>query len=265
MIKKLSGLSDDRLQYFLDRVREINAHDEVAALIETDKLIWEIWEEDIQSDDEEDEHSDELAIDDDSDDYFELDPITEAEQGAETVRQLLKSGETVSQGRISHLESLRDQAHLRSQWRRITAQDRSRIEAVSAVISQLIREASALCFEHELNHFNTCPLSNINSVMAVLRDLEIAKKLYVERGHQIKPEHEAAFHQILLRCAWMRALKKVSAAKVAEASNQRNKASTLRKEALALLELDWEMVFPGVTLSQEARQQCRPDDATLPF
>ena len=41
MLKRLSGASDAQLQYYLARVREIASLGDEAALIETDKLLWE--------------------------------------------------------------------------------------------------------------------------------------------------------------------------------------------------------------------------------
>src|SRR5229473_484909 len=64
MLKRLSELNEERLAYFLARIREIALLGDEAALIETDKLIWEFWEindHDVLGYDEEDDDEEELS------------------------------------------------------------------------------------------------------------------------------------------------------------------------------------------------------------
>jgi hypothetical protein len=226
MLKSLSSATDDTLAYYLSRIREIAALGDEAALIETDKLLYE-WEE-----------GEEGPVPLDSDPSPEGSPpphhVNYLSFEVRRVRERITSDKIVNTW---------DADNLRRRVASIVGAEDERSQALRSEAMALAEECERISLERAINKTLEYPLASLNSVTMVLTDLNQALASYTER-QSLTPELEADIRRGRERCARMRHDRKIAAAQIADAAEQERKARTLRAEAAALLAQDWHTVFP---------------------
>ena len=247
MLKQLSHYTDGQLEYLLARVREIAALGDEAALIETDKLVWEI--------------------------------MGDEEEGGSYVASLSPPGESAPQpqggvhdpsgygdyARLSRIGSSHErfkryiQGGILNQW--IILQFERNINGVDdygvlvdtedehwarlmSECQESIDQAWEVLLRKTLGGCSARTFKNIASVASMMTDLEQIVEGYTQR-HVLTDEMKQMIHTAKERGARFRWGKKTADADVAEKAGYVGKAVGLRREAEALLGQDWAMVFGG--------------------
>ena len=247
MLRQLSHCTDTQLEYLLARVREIAALGDEAALIETDKLVWEITEEEGEWGE-----TMERAAPGEGGVYQPgigvLDqPSFVLERRMETISAWLKQFQDNSRdSRINHWLVLRFEGFLNEsrvfdvpvdledeRWVRLMNKCSHSVDQVwGVVLSKTLEECSSWTFK------------NIASVTSMMTDLEQAVGGYTQH-HSLTDDMKQTIRTAKERGARFRWNKKIADAGVAEKAGYAGKAAGLRREAEALLVQDWAMVFPG--------------------
>ena len=235
MPKRLSGVDEVQLGYFLERVREIAAVGEEAAPIEMDKFLWEILK--AEEDDEEEEES--------------IDEVTtsypgDAEIQRQNAREFLQPFRRKVKEKSVHsydVRFFRDSLKGRV-YRDGRGTDDPELGRLMAEGLALAAQAVRVSLERELDECLTRTFSNVMSVGNMLDSLDRELRLFLE-DNDLTQDLAASIRKIKERGARFRWNKKRSAADVAEKVGSVGKAAGLRREADAVLVQDWEMVFPG--------------------
>lgn len=230
MLKRLSGYTDDQLAYLLARVREISALGDEAALIETDKLVFEIEDSQI-----------ELAV-----------PSPAVVEQSEVEAYGNQRAWNVH-SRLVRLREQFERKHL-GRWELVGLQqdvmymDRHDLwegrEGLRSKSKAFLEEAWPQVVQEVIEKCLNWEFKNTNSVGSMLTELNDIVRLSAE----YKPltlEEEATVRAIKERGARYRYNKKMGDAEIAEAAGTVVKAENLRKEAKAMLAQDWAKMFSG--------------------
>lgn len=256
MLKHLSHYTHGQLDYLLARIREVAALGDEAALIETDKLVWEIMGDD--------------------------------EEGGGYVASLTPAGDSPPQPtvpfydqpahalerRISHIEFSHEclKRHLRdgplnhwivlqfdrdingdqNYWRPMDLED-ERLVLLMGEYQKSLDDAWQIVVPKTIKECASWPFKNIASVSSMMTSLEQVVGGYTQH-HALTDEMKQMIREAKERGARFRWGKKISDAEVAEAAGYIGKATGIRKEAEALLAKDWVMVFAGEDLPEASEE-----------
>ena len=246
MLKQLSHYSDGQLEYLLARVREIAALGEEAALIETDKLVWEIMG------DEEEGGSYVASLTPDSDTtpqpvfpLYDLTPslgrhLYHVEYSHERFKEHLRNG-TLNYWIVFHFDN--DINGNNVNWPAIDLDDERWARLIKECQDSL-NQAWQLLVPKTLKECASWSFKNIASVSSMMTSLEQVIEGYTQH-HALTDEMKQMIYTSKQRGARFRWAKKIGDAEVAEAAGYVGKAVGIRKEAKALLVRDWAMVFKG--------------------
>ncbi len=244
MLKSLSGAAPEQLTYFLARIREIAALGDEAALIETDKLLWEFggdWDEG---------DPDEMVAGVPSADWNRVQSAERLGYRLEYMRDRIQHQVSGFRGRSYEafgLIRLREELEMvRSGGAGGTAPDEHpETQRLLAECASLLDGADDAVFEVVLREGENADLKNINSALRVASGIDQALKHY-ETYHPVMPDQRMRARRGKERCARFREGKKQAAARVADAAGSAARAANLRREAAALLEQDWAAIFSDV-------------------
>lgn len=241
MLKSLSGLSEAELKYYVACIRDIAALDDDAALIETDKLLWEMFDSlsDSQEDNDEEDLNGSQAVYD-----YRSDWGRRIERARDAYHRLK---EKVDSGTVMHYDigSLRNYAEtLKSVAPSDTPTQNNDFDAIKADINALLSSAEPALFNRVLEDGLHGTLKNINSVFAKDDRIKYALDRF-SKHHEVTPEIITKVRQAKERGARFRSQRKLASAKVAEDAGFSVRAAGLRREASAILSQDWEIIFPG--------------------
>lgn len=246
MLKQLSHYTDGQLEYLLARVREIAALGDEAAMIETDKLVWEIMG------DEEDGGSYVASLTPDSDTtpqpvfpLYDLSPslgrhLYHVEYSHERFKEHLRNG-TLNYWIVFHFDN--DINGNNVNWPAIDLDDERWARLIKECQDSLI-QAWQLLVPKTLKECASWSFKNIASVSSMMTSLEQVIEGYTQH-HALTDEMKQMIYTSKERGARFRWGKKIGDAEVAEAAGYVGKAVGIRKEAKALLVRDWAMVFKG--------------------
>ena len=240
MLKILSGFRENQLGYFLKRIREIAILGDEAALIETDKFIWEV----LRGDGPEDEGV-KRAREEAAKAHWEAVRIRKEAKVVE-VREFLQafqkkiSRKTVSFYDIQEFRVLlqRTMSHSFDAWSEGVEIAQFKAEGLA-----LADQAAPVAFDSGIEQCHIWTFRNITSVLSMLNALEAQVTQFLVKN-ELTPDMVAKIREIKERGARYRWNKKRSDADVAEEAGFGGKAAALRREADAVLVQDWEMVFP---------------------
>jgi hypothetical protein len=232
MLKKLSDFSDEQLAYFVKRVREIGSLGEEAALIETDKLLWEIGR---------------TAPGAESEDAVDLaearDELEELREELNELRADVTKGDELEVGEGESIQ--RRILYAGYNWSPATRR------ALEAEVAELQRQASGIAEEVEpaahrqlVEECKAKTFYNTVSVEDLYRELRSAEEFFAKNGG-VPADIARSIREAKERGAWFRARRKLNEAEIASAAGNARKAERLRKEAAAMLEQDWRHAFPG--------------------
>lgn len=243
MLKRLSGLPDEKLNYYLDRVREIAGLGDEAAFIETDKLIYEFQGEDVEEDEP-------------------RNPTEWKERDAEIRLHNAKNELRYLQTKVNSLKTkLETDAPIRywdanlsfsetiigKTWspdvREVLGKE---LDELKAVMPDILDRATKAGYYQLLDETLAAPIHNVVSSRNILDDIEKVIKFFTSRN-LFDEELKDRVRQSRERIAWHRAKKKLADAKVAEAGGNLKGVAKRRSEAEALLAQDWAEVFPEET------------------
>ena len=246
MLRQLSHCTDTQLEYLLARVREIASLGDEAALIETDKLVWEITEEEGEWGETMERTAPEQETPYQPGIPFQQQPAFVFERRMDTVKLWLRQFQgNVRDSRINHWVVLRFEQFLNeskefsvpvdledTRWVQLMNECQDSVNQVwEVVLTKTLGECSSRTFK------------NIASVTSMMTDLEQTVGGYIQR-HALTDEMKQMIHTAKERGARFRWSKKIADAGVAERAGYLGKAAGLRREAEALLVQDWAMVFP---------------------
>jgi hypothetical protein len=249
MLKKLSGLSDEKLEYYLARVKEISNLGHEAAIIEVDKLIWEIVDRE------------EIEIDLASSDKEDLEyQVKEAEDEMEEfIRDMNDLKRDVRRGAVIDqwvVDNLRDSLEnlCRDYPDEVVSRLASRLKEVRDQASSLVAEAGGLAkrqleeaerqrhldnLEEALNR----TIYNFSSVQAIISSADQAVS-YFQKSGILTDDLKEKVRVVKKRAAWFRARKKLDEAETLIARGSKIKPEGATREAKALLKQDWRLAFP---------------------
>jgi hypothetical protein len=247
MLKQLSHYTDGQLEYLLARVREIAALGDEAAIIETDKLVWEIMGDEMEGDgyvatlspDDEGASPPTVPFHDQPAHALER-RISHIEFSHERLKRHLRDGY------LNHwivLQFDRDINGDGNYWGPIDLEDERLVRLVGEYQKSL-DDAWHIVVPKTLKECASWTFKNIASVSSMMTDLEQVVGGYTQH-HALTEEMQRIIRDAKERGARFRWGKKISDAEVAEAAGYVGKAVGLRKEAEALLVKDWAMVFGG--------------------
>jgi DNA repair exonuclease SbcCD ATPase subunit len=231
MLKCLSGFNDELLHYYLARIREISSLGDEAAIIETDKMVWEIFNSKPATGDDEAWERDDAR-----------DDLKGINQELTELRNKLKRNVQISMWEV---ESLRERAdELGNEWNAASLAEfadelRKAKEEATTIADQAETSARLQVIDESLSQ----TIHNVSSVQSIFRQLKEASE-FLESRDQLTDELKEKIRQGKERAAWYRAKKKLADADVAEAGGSHIKAPKLRKEAAVLLAQDWAVAFP---------------------
>lgn len=232
MLKCLSGLTDESLRYFLARVREISSLGDEAALIETDKLIWEVRSEATLA------HENDESLDQESAE----EELKEIKQELNSLKNKLKRKVQINIWEVEDLRQRLDELGI--DWDQNTQGNLvNQIEKIKDEGLALVGEAEEAAHLYIISETLTQPIHNLSSVNNILQKLNDAF-VFLEHHNRLTAEINQKIRQSKERAAWFRAKKKLAEAEVAEAGGSYIKAPKLRKEAVVLLGQDWSLAFP---------------------
>ena len=244
MLKSLSRYSETQLTYLLERVREIAALGDEAALIETDKMVWEIMEEEGGLDDIVDTSA--LPPPQGGEDHTEWQRNYDQGQRFYHVQYVLRQ---VQKAIEDHSIDFWDLSRLKSavihqDHRDFNGSEDQEWEKVKAEGGALLDDAYEMVMNKVLDRASSRQFKNIASVGAMIDHIDRV----TEGCADVRPltdEYAQRVRAAKERGARFRWGKKIADAEVAEAAGFMGKATSLRREAVALLVQDWAMVFDG--------------------
>jgi len=235
MFKCLSGLDEEQLNYFVERIRYIASLGDEAATIEADKFIWEIansFSTDTENESESSWRRDEL--------------LKEMESIIQSTDALIEKFNQDIPFEGWEVDSLERRAELLGENldEALTNEFSDRIgkiqENVFGVVNQFRRIFCKLAISELLNQ----PIYNVSSAQSILRQLESASE-FLKSSEELDSETQQMIRKAKERAARYRANKKLAEAEVAEGGGNSAKASRLRGEARVILSQDWAAAFPG--------------------
>lgn len=250
MVKMISGLDNEQIQYFLEEIHRVARLEGDLALVEADKLMWEILSSNKPMQGNTVVVDANPAISSSPVDHIEyVDSLAEEDQ-SETLRQLMVDLQSkldkeaditpndiiVLESRVSWLGQFWDKKQ-REKFAGSSAKLREDAEKVLADLHEALHTQRVIKANHE-------PIAGITSVQRIYREMNEAhsfflkkKKLGTELLQQIRSAKE--------RAAKFRAMKKLSEAEVVAGGGNQRKADKLRAEASIMLKQDWAVAFPN--------------------
>ncbi|HUQ98570.1 MAG TPA: hypothetical protein VM166_03885 [Gemmatimonadaceae bacterium] len=216
-------MDDDRLRYYLDRIREIAKLDEDEALENVSSLLQEFYEGSWTLESAKAE-------------------LERVRQEASGMGDIIRRGVPLDGWRARELRRSADQ--LGSRWP----------ESIRSQFAGDLNETRHLAYDAaDRAEFKACTdtidqcsselLINAQQVLRVIRDLVDAEES-LKRQERLTPDLQAQLRAAKQRCARYRAQKKLDEAEVALAGDNQRKERKLRAEAEVLLKQDWYQVFP---------------------
>lgn len=257
MLKQLSYYTDGQLDYLLARIREVAALGDEAALIETDKLVWEI----MGDEEEGGGYVASLTPAGDSPPQpvvpFHDQPAHDLgrhlhyiEYSHERFREHLRNG-TLNYWIVFHFDT--DINGNNVNWPPLDLDDERWARLIKECQDSL-SQAWQIVVPKTLKECASWPFKNIASVSSMMTSLEQVVEGYTQH-HALTEEMQQVMREAKERGARFRWGKKISDAKVAEAAGYVGKATGIRKEAEALLAKDWAMVFAGEALPEASEER----------
>lgn len=250
MLKKLSGLSDEKLDYYLQRVREIAGLDAIPALIEVDKFVWEIQEEHDLEIDKEEEFDEELSYE--IEDY--TNDVENLKNETKELKRDIKLKKHIYIWTVQNLrESIEELEVQNPNWMTPEIKDltvsvlsEAKIVADEAEGVATIQELESEKRRHmiEVKDSSKRPVYNLMTVQSIISKCDAAIEFFSEKNiamDDIQPLADKAKK----RAALFRYQKKMNDAEALTAKGSFQKAAGARHEALVLLRQDWELAFPG--------------------
>lgn len=254
MLKKLSGQTDQKLEYYLARVREIALLGDQAALIEVDKLIWEILEntEEMEEESQEEQHNFEA-------DDFESDVANLVEE-TKDIKRDLRLKKYISQYDVEHLrEAVEELLEGKQSWfsEKLLSNMQQAINDAEVVANQAEEFARAQELQMEVNRHKgnlrnnlKRPIYNYSSVQSIISTSDEALEFF-EQKKLLTNEISDLVNRSKKRAAVFRYQRKLDAAETMQARGSFQKAAGARQEAAVLLKQDWEVAFPGIPVPAE--------------
>jgi hypothetical protein len=253
MLKKLSSLSDERLSYYLARVREIAQLGDQAALIEVDKLIWEFAAEDLDPDDDASTFPMEGGLVSRTISYNISDARDWERERAENELKELTRRVDLAQNMLKRntpmemwaSSSLRKMASTLGQYwsEALQTELKGKIQALKNEAIKLADELDVMMQTQALETALKAPISNSSAVGSILNQITNAVAFLSEKGH-LTPDLKSKAREGQERAAWYRARKKLDEAEVAAGGGSESRAAKLKREAAVLLAQDWVRAFP---------------------
>lgn len=245
MLKRLSPCTEERLPYYLARVREINALGDEAALIETDKMIWEMLKEYKSDDDDEYEDEEDYDVTDDTDTSTQV-PYTfrSTQHEIDLLRSQIeaKEGESV---RYSIQRLKFSMQHSKERYKQNPDKALlSAFEEVEREFEVLRKQGLAIWFEQRAKELLEHRLATAVSSASVLGHLNSLQ----DEAEQEMLLTEQLRETILVakqRAAWYRAKKRLDEAEVAKAGRSYIRYDKMKAESKVMLMQDWATAFPG--------------------
>lgn len=241
MLKILSGITEDRLNYFYKRIIEISKLGEEAGLIETDKFIWEI-ENELNVESTDDEEGENKGVD-----YVDGTGVWSLAEVEETINEfsdIMKRNKPID---IWLAEELLQRIETLEEISKRKGPKEENVDTIIALVNkgkEVGEKVLDYAYEKKVEECNKKTLFNITSIQGVIEQLDTAYD-YFERKGKLTQERSSKIRKAKERAAWFRAKKKLEEAKVAEAGGRNVRASNLRGEATAILEQDWYLALPN--------------------
>ena len=239
MLKCLSGVTDETLQYYLDRIREIAHLGDEAAKIEADKLIWEIFELKKSSTTHQNNHNQDGNSDDSDDDWGIEDTLDSLKQIEKKLRKKTRIFHDEIEYIRDNIEELHDNSNITTNNKYFT-----KLLSIDEKAASLLSNAEINAELYDLEDSLMLQIHNVSSVKSIIRRLDEHTKFFREKGN-LSEEILKRIRNGKERAAWIRANKKIAEADVIAAGGALKKSASLKKEAEVLLTQDWEMAFPN--------------------
>lgn len=216
-------IDDDRLCYYLDRIREIAKLDEHEALEDVSSLLQEFYEGSWTLESAKAE-------------------LERVRQEASGMADVIRRNVPLDGWRARELRRSADQ--LGSRWpESIRSQFAGDLNETRHLAYDAADRAEFKACTDTVDQCNSELLINAQQVLRIIRDLvDVEESL--KRQERLTPELQAHLRAAKERAAWYRAQKKLDEAEVALAGENQRKEIKLRAEAEVLLKQDWYQVFP---------------------